>query len=255
VIDLHCHVLPGLDDGPGTLAESIALCRAAHCDGTRTLVATPHVNWHYPEVSAAVIHDKVAEVNRALRGEAIELTVRTGGEVALSRAGELSDRDLRLLCLGGGPYLLLEMPWTSAARGALNALRALANRGFGIVVAHPERSPMLQRETALVQELVDSGVLCCLDASSLGRRAERRTRSTAWKLLGTGLAHVIGSDAHDAVRRPPELSSALARAGLKIAEIDYFASEAPEAIIRGEPPPRAPEVGARRRDVWWRGGA
>jgi len=255
MIDLHCHVLPGIDDGPGTLAESIALCRAAYRDGTRTLVATPHVNWDYPAVTAPVIHDKVAEVNRALREAAIELTVRTGAEVALSRAGDLSDRDLRLLCLGGGPYLLLEMPWTSAATGALNAVRTLAHRGFGIVVAHPERSPMLHRDPELVRELVDSGILCCLDAGSLARSAARGTRSAAWKLLGAGLAHVIASDAHDAVRRPPELSSSLARAGLSTPEIDYFASDAPGAIINGERPTPAPEVNNRRRRSRWGGRA
>jgi protein-tyrosine phosphatase len=252
VIDLHCHVLPGVDDGPDTLADSIALCRAARRDGTRTVVATPHVNWDYPEVTAAVVHEKVAEVNRALHAAAIEFTVRTGAELALSRAGDMSDRDLRLLCLGGGPYLLLEMPWTSAASGAINALRALAHRGFKIIVAHPERSPMLQHDDALMRELVDSGVLCCLDAGSLNPQAERRARSAAWKLLGAGLAHAIGSDAHDAVRRPPKLASALAEAGLSTAEIDYFANQAPEAIIRGEPLAPAPRPDARRGRTWWR---
>lgn len=250
VIDLHCHVLSGVDDGPTTLTESIALCRAAGRDGTRTLVATPHINWDYPQVTPAVIHEKVAELNGALRGEALELTVRTGAEVALSRAGELSDRDLRLLCLGGGPYLLLELPWTSAGAGALNAMRALAHRGFRIVVAHPERSPMLQRDAGVVQELVNSGVLYCLDAGSLSRHAERRTRSAAWKLLAAGLAHVVASDCHDPIRRPPELGSALARAGLTVAEIDHLAHAAPEAILNGEPPAPALAVHRRRRGKW-----
>ncbi len=214
------------------------------------MVATPHVNWDYPEVTAAVIHDKVAEVNGALRAEGIELTVRTGAEVALSRAGELSDLDLRLLCLGGGPYLLLELPWSTASSGALAALRALARRDIGIVVAHPERSPIVQHDADLARELVESGVLYCLDAGSLTRRANRHTRSTAWKLLGAGLVHVFASDCHDAVRRPPELGSTLAQAGLSVAEIDHFACAAPKAILNGEAPAPAPAVRRRPRSFW-----
>jgi protein-tyrosine phosphatase len=252
VVDLHCHVLPGLDDGPDTLEGSIALCRAAQREGIRTIVATPHVNWEYPQVTAALIHDRVAELNDALRAAAIELTVRTGAEVALSRAGELSDHDLRLLCLGGGPYLLVELPWTSAASGPLSALRGVARRGVRIVVAHPERTPILQRDGGLARELVKAGVLYCLNARSLSRRADRPVQSAAWKLLGSGLAQVIASDCHDAVRRPPQLGSALAEAGLSADEIDHFTRAAPEAILTGEPLGPAPAV-RRRAGGWWRG--
>jgi protein-tyrosine phosphatase len=250
VIDLHCHVLPGIDDGPTTLDDSMAVCRAARADGTRTLVATPHVNWDYPEVTAAAIHAEVAAVNMALRAADVDVQVRTGAEVALSRVGELSDGELELLALGGGHYVLLEFPWTSVAAGAINALRAFARRGFGIVVAHPERSPMLQRNVELVRELVDAGALCCLDAGSLTEHADRRTREAAWMLLAAGLAHAIASDCHDAERRPPELASMLAQAGLNGRQIDYFARDAPEAILNGEdvaPPPAVANRSHRRR--------
>jgi len=223
------------------------MCRAARRDGTRIVVATPHVNWDYPDVTAVVIHDKVAAVNDALRAAAIDVTVRTGAEVALSRAGELSDLELTVLALGGGPYVMLEFPWTSAASGAINALRAFARRGHGIVLAHPERSPALQRDLGLVRDLVGSGVLCCVDVGSLAERTDRHVRSAAWQILGEGLAHVIASDAHDAVRRPPELAAALVSAGLSAMEVEYFAREAPEAIINGERVGSPPVVRDRRR--------
>lgn len=250
VVDLHCHVLPGVDDGPSTIEESLALCRAAHQDGTRTLVATPHVNWDYPDVTGAMIHAKVGSINEAVRAASIDLTVRAGAEVALSRAGELADADLDRLSLAGGPYLLVEFPWMSRAAGAVHALRSLMGRGYGIVVAHPERSPMLRHDDALVRELVDSGIVCCLDARSLTDRASRNTRTAAWTLLAGGLAHVIASDSHDAVRRPPSLRSMLASTGLSAAEIDYFTREAPEAVLGGEPPPPPPRVSERRHRRW-----
>lgn len=252
MIDLHCHILPGVDDGPRSLEEAIALCRVAQRDGTRTLVATPHVNGDYPSVTAAVILEQAAAVNRALRAAAVDVSVRTGAEVALSRVGELSDLELDLLALGGGSYVLLELPWTSAASGALGALGAFAGRGYGIVLAHPERSPMLQRDVGLVAELVQSGALCCLDVGSLTERSDRRTRSMAWKLLADGLVHAIASDCHDADRRPPRLSSVLGRAGLSAEEIDYFTREGPEAILAGEEVAPPPQVEDRRRRQWFR---
>jgi protein-tyrosine phosphatase len=170
--------------------------------------------------------------------------------VALSRAGELSDLELDLLSLGGGRYVLLELPWTSAASGAVAALRAFAGRGYGIVLAHPERSPMLERD-GLVAELVASGMLCCLDVASLSDRADRRTRKMAWKLLSDGLVHAIASDCHDAVRRPPRLGSALDTVGLSDAQIDYFTVEGPEAILAGGSVPPPPRVDNRHRVRRW----
>jgi len=250
VLDLHCHVLPGIDDGPRSLDESVALCRAAQREGTRTLVATPHVNGDYPDVTAAVILDQTAAVNRALRDAGVDVTVLRGAEVALSRVGELGDLELKQLSLAGGPYVLLELPWTSAPSGAMAALRAFASRGYGVLLAHPERSPMLQRDEALVDELVRSGALCCLDVGSLGERAERQTRSMAWRLLSGGLAHAIASDCHDPVRRPPRLASVLEQAGLSAAQIDYFVREAPKAILSGEELSAPPRVEDRRRRGW-----
>ena len=252
MVDLHSHILPGLDDGPRTLEQAIAVCRAAFDDGTRTLVATPHVNGQYPGVTAAAIVEATEAVNRALRSAGLDLRVRTGAEVALSRVGELSDLELDRLALGGGRYVLLELPWTSAASGALAALGAFAGRGYGIVIAHPERSPMLQRDDTLAGELVRSGMLCCLDASSLGEDADRHTRTMAWKLLSAGLVHAIASDCHDAVRRPPHLGSALDRAGLSQAQVDYFTRRGPEAILEGEAVAPPPPVEGRHRVHWWK---
>jgi protein-tyrosine phosphatase len=247
VVDLHCHVLPDVDDGPGTLEESIELCRAAQRDGTHTLVATPHVNADYPYVTAQLIRDQAAAVNSELRARRIDVTVRTGAEVALSRAAELSDLELRRLALGGGPYVLLELPWTSAAAGVLGALRAFAHRGYRIVLAHPERTPLIQREPALVRDLVGAGVLCCLDAGSLAAGADRRAHDTAWQLLAQGLVHVVASDCHDAVQRSPHLASVLEGAGMNAPQIDYFACRAPEAIINGGEVTPPPVVDGRHR--------
>jgi protein-tyrosine phosphatase len=247
VIDLHCHVLPGLDDGPATIADSLALCRVAFDAGTRMIVATPHVSWDYPGVDASVMSTGVIAVNAALQEASVDLEVRVGAEVRLSRAAELTDGELHGLRLGAGPYVLVELPDSSGAAGIANALHALADRGYGIVLAHPERSPALRRNPDLVEQLVEMGVLCCVTARALTGHAGREVRAFAWELLGAQLVHVIGSDAHGAVRRPPDFGPELERAGLEHSQIDYFTRAAPLAIIEGRPLRAPPAVSPGRR--------
>lgn len=236
-----------MDDGPETVERSLALCRAGYAAGTRTIVATPHVNWDYPAVQAATIHERVAEMNRALSAAAIDVRVRSGAEVALSKVAELTDLELRMLRLGAGPFVLVELPNNSGAVGLQNALRVLSDRGHRIVIAHPERCETLVRHLELVRALVEEGILCCVTARTLTGHAGRTARAFAWELLDAQLVHVIASDAHDALRRPPDLAAELDRAGLGPGQIDYFTREMPLAIIEGRPLSVPPVVTQRRR--------
>src|SRR3954468_24601848 len=113
MIDLHCHILHGLDDGPPDLEATMELARTASAAGTRMIAATPHIRDDHP-FDRALIPSRTAEVNEALRSEGIDVEVVTGGEVALSKALELDDAALRAVALGGGPYLLVESPYTHA---------------------------------------------------------------------------------------------------------------------------------------------
>jgi protein-tyrosine phosphatase len=251
LIDLHCHVIPGLDDGPATLGESLALCRAALGAGTSTIIATPHVNWTYPAVDAATVRDRVAAVNAALRDASIELGVEIGAEIALSRVGDMSDAEIALLRLGGGPYSLIECPHAGGAAAAIEAmLTRLAASGHSIVLAHPERCPVFQSNPRLLPALIGAGMLSCITARSLTGDFGSRAHTYAWQLLSSGHVHAIASDAHDAIGRPPDLAPALARAGLNDSQIEYFASSSPQAIIDGAPVPRPPQVNQPRPRRW-----
>ena len=110
VIDLHCHVIPGIDDGPETIEDSLALCEAARAAGTDTIVATSHVNWDYPTVDAVVIHTGLAHLNAAVGEAAIGLRLRPGAEMGLTRVADLSDAEVGVLRLGGGPLRAGRMP-------------------------------------------------------------------------------------------------------------------------------------------------
>jgi protein-tyrosine phosphatase len=244
VIDLHCHVLPGVDDGPATLDDSLALCRAAIAAGTWTIVATPHVSWEWPENSAARIAEAVSEVNDALLAEGLDLEVRPGAEVAVTRAADLDDDELHALCLGGGPWLLVECPYSSTAASTERILRHLQARGHRVVLAHPERSPVFQQDPLQLANLVASGMLCSVTAGSLVGRFGRHVRNFARSLMRQGLVHNIASDAHDAQQRPPGMGAEMAAEGYA-EQADWYCRAMPLALISGsvlpQAPPRPPE--------------
>jgi protein-tyrosine phosphatase len=248
LIDLHCHVLPGIDDGPGNLGEALQLARAAVEAGTRVIVATPHVNHAYPENDAARIAGAVAEFNRMLGAAQLELEVRTGAEVALTRAAELPADELTALRLGGGPFLLVECPGTPSTAGFAPALEAIAAQGHRILLAHAERIPAFQREPHVLEALVDAGMLVQLTAASIAGRFGDPVRDFAQRLLQAGLVHDVASDAHAAERRGPGIAAYLEEAGWG-SHVGHFACDVPLAILAGEPippmppPPRRPRRG------------
>jgi protein-tyrosine phosphatase len=243
VIDLHCHILPGIDDGPSTMDDTLALARAAVAAGTRTMVATPHVSWDWPENSAAAIAGHVKTVNAALRAEGLDLEVRPGGEVALTRALDLPDAELTALGLGGGPWLLLECPLSPVAAGVEQSIEALRRRGHEqIVLAHPERIPAFQRDPELLERLVASGLRTSVTAGAFAGRFGKDVQRFAHRLLTDGLVHDVASDAHSTGRRPPAIGPVLRDAGLDDAQIDHLARAVPLAILDGTPLPIGPAM-------------
>ncbi len=241
VIDLHCHILPGIDDGPPTLAESVALGRAAVAAGTSIIVATPHVSREYPRNTAARIAEGVAEVNAALQREHVALEVLSGGEIAMTRAAELPDEELQALRLGGGPYLLVECPLSPAAVGFEQIPIRLAERGHRILLAHPERCPAFQRAPAAYAALVERGMLGQLTAGALVGRFGRHVEAFAHRLLREGLAQDVSSDGHSAVHRPPGIGPELAEAGYA-EQADWLARQVPAAVLSGAEVPPAPPM-------------
>ena len=241
MIDLHCHALPGIDDGPATLDDAIALARAQERAGVRVVAATPHVDWGWPENDAARIAGLVGELNGALREGGVAVEVVMGAEVALTRAADLDDDELCALRLGGGPWLLVEPPLGPApAAGVVAALQTLATRGHQILIAHPERCPVFLRHPEAIEDLVAGGMRCSLTASALTGRFGREPRRFAHDLVRRGLAHDIASDAHGAGdRRPPGLAEPLREAGLADVAA-WYCEAAPRAILDGAPLPERP---------------
>ena len=246
VIDVHCHVLPGCDDGPATVEESVALARGAYADGVRTIVATPHVDWAHPELDSAQIHAAVRLFQRQLDAAAVDVKVVPGAEVAHTRALETSDEELRRLTLGGGPWLLLECPLArTSVPWFADAARSLARRGHRLLLAHPERSPVFLRAPGVLDELVADGMLAQVTAGSLRGRYGRPVRDLALRMVESGSAQVVASDGHGG-HRPARIAGELGDSAVDPALLDWLARQVPAALLKGTLLPPRPAVAKRR---------
>jgi protein-tyrosine phosphatase len=239
VIDLHCHVLPGIDDGPRTIEESVALARAAERAGIETIVATPHVSSRYRNRADGIAR-LVAELNERLRQEGVAVEIRPGAEIALTAISELEAGELSRLALGGGEWLLVEPPFTPVAPGLEGAIVDLRHAGRRLVLAHPERCPAFQREPRMLRSLASAGVLMSITAGSLSGRFGNDVKRFAHELVREGLVHNVASDAHDLKGRPPGIADDLSRAKLSNMTA-WLAEEVPRAILSGGEIPPAPE--------------
>jgi protein-tyrosine phosphatase len=240
MVDLHCHVLPGIDDGPPTIDGSLAMVRAAEAAGMRTLVATPHVSARYPNRSETIAA-LVRELNERLAADGVAVDVRVGAEVAMTQLGEIEPAMLSGLALGDGEWLLIEPPFTRVV-GALDLLLLdLQRRGHRVLLAHPERCAAFHKDPEMLASLVRNGVLTSLTAGSLVGRFGRDVRRFALRLVEEDLAHNVASDAHDVGARPPGIRAELEQAGLA-ALAEWFTEAVPTAILSGAEIPARPSI-------------
>ncbi|MHB8531125.1 MAG: tyrosine-protein phosphatase [Solirubrobacteraceae bacterium] len=247
MIDLHCHVLPGIDDGPASIEGSLALARAAAAAGIATLVATPHIDAKSGNDAARVAH-LVALVNERLLAEGIPVEVLPGGEIAATHLPELPAAELARLGLGGSSALLIEFPFSPVIHGLPEALGELRHAGHRIVLAHPERCPAFHGDRRTLHSLADAGVLMSVTAGSLIGRFGSQVRKVALELAREGLMHNVTSDAHDHARRRPGLREELLAA--KLGELAEWLTElVPAAILADAPIPPRPHIAPSRRRV------
>jgi protein-tyrosine phosphatase len=255
VIDLHCHILPGLDDGPVNLDFSVAMARAAAENGIQVMVATPHIRDDY-DVDPYAVAPLVEQVNAALEEEETQLLVLGGGEVALDKAGELDDDALRTVALGSSDYVLLESPYKAIDIDIEGIVREVQGRGFKPLLAHPERCPIFQHDPDRLKRLVNMGVLCSVTAASLAGGFGSTVRRFTLELVHDGLIHDIASDAHDHLHRPPDLLAGFESAEAEIPGISdqasWFTVTAPVAILAGRPLPARPDPPPRPPTSRWR---
>ena len=252
MIDLHAHLLPGLDDGPAGMPDAVAMARIAVEAGVRTAVCTPHMAERWPTTPAQV-RAGVEALGAELAREEIPLELRTGGEIAIPFLAGMTDEELAEATLGGGGrWLLVELRGGGWPLGLAERIADLEIRGFGVVLAHPERAEFVQRAPDRLHDLVGRGALVQLNASSFTGDHGPRAQGTAVALLRGGLGHFLATDAHSAAWRPPELNDGLQAAarhlGVDAAALAWMVEDGPRLVMDGRPvrPPRlAPSRRAR----------
>ncbi len=205
MIDIHLHILPGVDDGPATIDESLALARALVDEGVHAAVATPHYNDEFPHLSADDVAQRVEALQRELDHHDIPLRVFPGHEV-LIRPGLVEDVEARRVAtLNGSRYLLLELYVSTWLPTTERVVFELLAHGITPIIAHPERYRAVQEDPGRLAKLIQQGALAQLTASSLVGAQGNTARRCAEGLLKRGLVQFIASDAHGMNRRAPHL--------------------------------------------------
>jgi len=248
MVDLHSHILWGLDDGAKTLEQSLAMLKVAAESGTTAIVATPHANFRYPFQP-----DRVAQLVE-------ELSAASGGCPKVYRGCDfhLSFDNVQdalenpaKYAINGSRYLLVEFP-NGALTGMGTAIGALLGRGLIPIITHPERQPVLRRIPGEFEEWIRMGCLAQITAQSLLGRFGKHAERSGWDMLRRGMAHIVASDAHDETDRTPRLNEAFtavaAQMGEAIAQKVFVAN--PSAVVSGNTvSPEAPKR-ALRLQFW-----
>lgn len=235
-IDIHCHILPGLDDGPSSLDTALEMARLAVADGVADVVATPHLeSWHVE--TCRKVQATVQSLQREVALNGMKLALHSGAEMMVTPALLDIPQHERLHTLNGSRYLLIELPAWDYPLCTAEAIFALQLRGLVPILAHPERNAVIQDDINRLARLVERGVLTQITASSLLDGAVREVRRCAQRLLEHGLAHLIASDAHDPRLRGPALSAGVRAAGRMVGtkRAEAMVTRIPEAILADRP--------------------
>jgi len=238
-IDIHCHLLHGLDDGPKTLAISTHMCELAHASGTAAVVATPHANHRFvfdrrlTAERCARLQEQIASPLRLFAGCEVEASLETLPAALEDPAG---------YTLNGSHYLLVELMPAGMPPNIERVFSLLLDRGVTPIVAHPERNAQLQLDPERLWGWIQRGCLAQLTGDSLTGRMGRRAQAAAFHLLERRMIHFVASDGHDPLQRPPQLL----RAYRIVQEIfseelaDLLFIYNPRAVVEDKPLPVGP---------------
>ena len=207
MIDVHSHILPGLDDGPQSLEEALQMCALACADGIEMIVATPHMLNGIYEVRQEDIFVAVEQLNESCREKGLNVVILPGADTYV-------DKDLpklleagQLMTVGNrGRHLMLELPEETVPSQLADLLFELQLMGVTPVISHPERNFAIQQDIGLLHRLVEAGNLTQITAGALTGHFGRVVQQCCLEIVTAGLAHLMASDAHDARRRKPQLS-------------------------------------------------
>jgi protein-tyrosine phosphatase len=247
MFDLHCHILPGIDDGARDLDTALAMARMAVADGIRTIACTPHIYPGLYDNDAAGIRVAIARFQAVLDEQAIALHLVEGADTHLDSDLAGAVRAGRVPTLAGSRYLLLEPPHHVAPPGFEHQVFGLMTAGIVPVITHPERLTWIEDHYDLFMRLVDRGAWMQITAGALTGRHGRRPRYWSERFVGEGKAHVLATDAHDVRRRPPLLAEAREAAAMLVGPLEagHLVVSRPAGVLANVSPDALPPLPRR----------
>jgi protein-tyrosine phosphatase len=239
VVDLHHHLLPGLDDGAPDLATTLKMARMAADDGITHVVCTPHANGRYP-FNAAKNQALLAEVRQAIANTGIRLTLGFGCDFHLSYDNVRDAlENPRRYTVNGGEYLLVELPDYALSPTLEETFYSLRLAGMTPILTHPERNPSLQQDDARLKDWIRDGMLTQVTASSVTGLMGRKAQKMAERMLADRWVHFIATDAHNISTRAPKMRDALGQIADRHGEqyAQRLCTENPQAVFDNRPLP------------------
>ncbi|MDX9745501.1 MAG: CpsB/CapC family capsule biosynthesis tyrosine phosphatase [Syntrophales bacterium] len=228
MIDVHCHILPFLDDGPKTMDEALEMCRIASDDGIHTIVATPHCyQGKYPNSTTSILPVYEALRNK-IRSIGIPINLHAAGEVHIDPDLVSFLEENPGLCIGGR-FVLIEIHPDTVPPSIVNFLFHMRLAGFTPILTHPERNRMVQARPDILADWISGGGLVQITAMSLTGHFGSRARETVFSLLERGWVHCVASDAHSSTGRTPVLSGAVPLLD------QHVGREGTEVLLEGNP--------------------
>lgn len=234
MIDIHSHILPGVDDGSKSMDETLKMLKIAELDGVKTIIATPHFYRGYYETSYTDIIKLGNQVKAAAREENINVDIIFGQEVFLDKY-TLEDYKLgKIACIEGTEYMLVEFPMTVMPKDALDIIYELQVRGIRPILAHPERYRYIIERPSKVNEFLDERCLLQINTGSIKGVFGKKAKKTSEILINSGVCSFIASDAHSTVQRTPGISEALKIAGVLNSSIGSIVESNCKKLLKNE---------------------
>ncbi len=251
MIDIHCHILPALDDGAGDSADSIEMARAAVRQGIRTIIATPHHNNGVYKNEPAAVRETANQLNKRLIKEDIPLHVLPGQEIRIYGEVEQDLAKRQLLSLNDTKHILIEFPFDHVPRYAEQLFYDLQLKGYIPVIAHPERNREIRENPSLLYHLVEKGAASQITSGSLAGIFGKQLKAFSLRLVEANLIHFVASDAHNVKTRNFHTQEALYVLEKEFgSELPYMLTENAELLLRNQTIFRQPPQPVKRRKLF-----
>ncbi|CEO10629.1 putative tyrosine-protein phosphatase CapC [[Clostridium] sordellii] len=208
MIDIHCHILPGVDDGSKNLSESIEMAKIAYDEGIRTIINTSHYHTDFKYKKGKELNKVLNDFNKALKVEGIDLNIILGNELYYTEDLFENFENLDFYSLNSSRYLLIEFSPNNFPKNIVDIVYEIKLRGYIPVLAHVERYPKVQENPNLIYDCINEGALIQVNASSITGKNGTEAQKTSDILLKNKMIHFIATDAHSSTRRRPLIKEA-----------------------------------------------